>query len=73
MKRFVAYVVFVTVVGVLAALWFAATNQVEPSGSGEDYGILQMATAVLAMSGAVVACLLMEGMVRLARARQATR
>ena len=70
MKRFIAYVLFVTAIGVTATLWFAETDEVDPASSGEDYGILQLATAVTAMIGALVACLLIEGFLRLARARR---
>jgi energy-converting hydrogenase Eha subunit H len=72
MKRFLAYVVFVTVVGIAAVLWFVATNEVDPASSGEDYGILQIVSAVVAMIGAAVACLVVEGTLRLARRRRGT-
>ena len=70
MRRMWVYLGVVLVAAIAAALWFTATEEVDPAATEPAaYGLFLRITVAAAVAAAVFGCALWEGVLRAARRR----
>ncbi len=74
MRRIWVYLGVVVVAGIAAAIWFVATEEVDPAATEPGaYGLFLRITVAAAVVAAVAMCALCEGLFRAFRRRRTVR